>query len=289
MSTKSVKKIEEKNQSLKRKKELEAEIKRLQTFLPKLDLAIDDNHRKFLLEKENAKFRNRGGPDKLQISMVKSSDTIEGKISQLQTELGRVNTHLGTRYLKRGSRVPRGINDKGWSFKAEPGTNHMVNPDYIADFDPEIQAKKKAILDKQDKNIPLTPAEVKQNEVLNQNGSGGKLKINSIDKALESTGSKNLNIETVGDPVVETKIKNKQRAPADLAWVNIDERVRGHTLRGPNFQGSVGGKNSVANNKARLLLDRARAINRAYGGMSDSAKTNYLNNPRTQLEVENWG
>ena len=86
------------------------------------------------------------------------------------------------------------------------------------------------------------------------------------------------------DSPIQTKAKElvKQKAPSDLAWA--DEFLpKGHTL---TRTGSVGGKNSVANNRAKLILSRAQDINRAYGGMNDDAKKGYLSNPITQLELE---
>ena len=83
----------------------------------------------------------------------------------------------------------------------------------------------------------------------------------------------------------EIAAKRRDRAPADLVWAQ-HQLPKGHTLTGPDYRGSVGGKNSVANNKARLILNRARDINRAYGGMSNEAKSDYLKNPITQLELE---
>lgn len=72
--------------------------------------------------------------------MVKTAQNIEARKKQLETELARVNAHLGTRYLKKGSRVPTGY---GWRWNPEPGTNRMINPDYVRDYDPEVIAANK--------------------------------------------------------------------------------------------------------------------------------------------------
>ncbi len=253
---------ETRNKALERKVLLEARIKQLEKLIPtaRLKLAINDQERAFILEQTNKKFRNSRG--KLQIPMVKTADTIEARIVQLNTELTDVKKHLGTRHLKKNSRVPSGY---GWSYKPEPGQNYMINPNYIRDLDPEVQ---EAGLTIQNKANP-TPEEIEiQKEIANPvvNTNSNKAAVTPQDK--------------------EIKSKIRQKAPADLTWVDIDSRAKGHTLTGSDYRGQVGGKNSVANNKARLLLNRARDINRAYGGMNDASKTKYLNNPRTQLEIE---
>ena len=257
-----------KNKALERKVLLEARIKQLEKLIPtaRLKLAINDQERAFILEQTNKKFRNSRG--KLQIPMVKTADTIEARIVQLNTELTNVKKHLGTRHLTKGSRVPSGYT---WSYKPEPGKDYMLNPDYLREFDSEVQ---EAGLTIQNKSNPSEAEVSVNNEIQNPN----------VFKVDSSMSGKNIAAVTPQDEEIKSKIR--QKAPADLAWVDIDNRAKGHTLVGADYRGSVGGKNSVANNKARLLLNRARDINRAYGGMNDAAKTKYLNNPITQLELE---
>ena len=166
------KKPEVKNKALKRKFELEAEIKRLGKLLPKLELGVSPSHKAFLLEQANAKFRSSGSKESLKIPMVKSSNSIDGRIKQYQTELTRINTYLGSRHLTRGSRVPTGYT---WSFKPEPGKNYMINKDYIADYDPELQERAKVLANKKANDIKLNEEETEFEETgdissLNHNG-----------------------------------------------------------------------------------------------------------------------
>ena len=227
---------ETRNKALERKVLLEARIKQLEKLIPtaRLKLAINDEERAFILEQTNKKFRNSRG--KLQIPMVKTADTIEARIVQLNSELSRVNKHLGTRHLTKGSIVPSGYT---WSYKPEPGKNYMINPDYVRELDSEVQ---EAGLTIQNKESP-TEAEVSvKNEIDNP----------TVFKVDSSMSNQNIAAVTPQDKEIKSKIR--QKAPADLAWVDIDSRARG--------------------------------LNRAYGGMSDESKTKYLNNPITQLELE---
>ena len=262
-------KLKTKNKGMVRRKELLDRIKVLEGYIDpkKLELAIDDGERAFITEQANKKWRSSKG--KLQISMVKTSDTIDGRLKQLRAELAKVEKHLGTRHLTKSSTVPTGYT---WQYKSEPGKNYMVNPDYVRSFDPEVKASALTI-EKKEEQGTATEEETNIREEIQQPQAF------KVDSSMV-----NQNIAAVTPK--EIAAKRRDRAPADLAWVNIDERVRGHTLRGPDYRGSVGGKNSIANNKARLILNRARDINRAYDGMSNEAKTDYLNNPRTQLELE---
>ena len=266
------------NKSLARLKEIEKEIKRLQTFLPNLEGAVDDNHKKFLIEQANSKFRKRGGYKKLQISMVKSDQTLQGKIKQLTTEADRVKKHLGTHHLTKGSRVPSGYT---WRYKPEPGKNYMINPDYVADYDPIIIDRAKQLKIKQN-NTRLNEVEEKQNKILNPE------KVNSdtpINNALQPSG---LKVQS-GDKIAMAVKKSDPAPPSNQPWY-ADMLPRGHTIVGADkLTGSysmVGGKNSVKNQQALRILNRAKNIDRAYASQSAEAKLNILKDPMTQLELE---
>lgn len=256
------------NKGMVRRKELLDRIKVLEGYTDpkKLELAINDDERAFIKEQANKKWRSSKG--KLQISMVKTSDTIDGRLKQLRSELAKVEKHLGTRHLTKGSRVPTGYT---WQYKPEPGKNYMVNPDYVRSFDPEVKASALTI-EKKEEQGTATPQETNIREEIQQPQAF------RVDSSMSGQ-----NIAAVTSK--EIAAKRRDRAPADLVWAQ-DQLPKGHTLTGPDYRGSVGGKNSVANNKARLILNRARDINRAYGGMSNEAKSDYLKNPITQLELE---
>jgi len=126
-----------KNRALERKKELENRIKELQSLInkSKLGSAVNEEEREFILAKLSKDYKD--SKNKIRLSMVKPADNIQDRIVQLQQELAKVETHLGTRYLTKASEVPTGYT---WSFKPEPGNpNRMINPDYVRSFDPDVQ------------------------------------------------------------------------------------------------------------------------------------------------------
>ena len=232
-------------------------------------------------------------------------DTIGNTITKLEATLSASRAQIGKRYLSQKEARQLGIK---WN-PTLANDSKMVNPDYNEYYD--LDYAKPIVVDLPNggkytshpgdpkywdlkRGEKFTPHQLRPN--LYSKNSQLTIQPDSS-STVEPTVGANEN-EVVPPPVVTTKgtvvnpvpteVKQKiqQRAPADLAWVDIDNRAKGHTLTGPNYRGSVGGKNSVANNKARLLLNRARDINRAYGGMDDASKTKYLNNPITQLELE---
>ena len=121
--------------------EINKEIERLEKLLPKLDLSIDKDHAKFLTEQANIKYRKNRKKLTTQIPLLKTSDTIQGRLEQLRKEASNVKKFLGTRYLTKGSRNPLG---KSWTFKANADGNRMLNPWYDENFDEEIIADKNA-------------------------------------------------------------------------------------------------------------------------------------------------
>lgn len=173
---------------------------------------------------------------------------------------------------------------------------YIFNPNYNANFDPTSEI---SLAKQEEKNkLKITPKtrannklKVDQTKVISdQYGSvqDGDLVTEGPNGTLVLIERKNRVVNDTSNtnpPTVEGNTKKeliKQKAPSDLAWA--DEFLpKGHTL---TRTGSVGGRNSVANNRARLILSRAQDINRAYGGMNDEAKKGYLSNPRTQLEIE---
>ena len=250
------------NKGMVRRKELLDRIKVLEGYTDpkKLELAINDDERAFIKEQANKKWRSSKG--KLQISMVKTSDTIDGRLKQLRSELTKVEKHLGTRHLTKGSTVPTGYT---WQYKAEPGKNYMVNPDYVRSFDPEVKASALTI-EKKEEQGTATPQETNIREEIQQPQAF------RVDSSMSGQ-----NIAAVTSK--EIAAKRRDRAPAELTWVT-DEKLGNQLPKGHEVKGSS------ANNKARLILNRAKDINRAYGGMSNKAKSDYLKNPITQLELE---
>lgn len=139
MSTTNAK-SKRRNRALEKRKQLLQRLKALDSYIDKkkLEAAVSEEERKFIIAQGNKKYRESRG--KLQIPMVKTAQNIDGRRKQLLAELKRVNTHLGARYLKKGSIVPTGW---AWSWKPEPGTDRMINPDYVRDYDPEVIAARK--------------------------------------------------------------------------------------------------------------------------------------------------
>ena len=243
-------------------------------------------------------------------------DTIGNTITKLEATLSASRAQIGKRYLTKKEANRLGVK---WN-PTLANDSKMVNPDYNEYYD--LDYAKPIVVDLPSGGTftahpghpkywdlkggqKFTPHQLNPSVFTKNNNN--KLTISpGTNKSSVQPGPGSTNESLVGanksdvaaPPVVTTKgnvvnqvpaeVKQKvqQKAPAELAWVDIDNRARGHTLTGPNYSRSVGGKNSVANNKARLLLDRARDINRAYGSQNDAWKTKMLNNPRTQLELE---
>ena len=287
MSKTNNKTPEVKNKSFEYKTQLEAEIKRLKSFRQPTE-GLDKEASLFIQEQASSRWKaqdkNRGkfsvinygtwtGPK----NWRSKAGTLEGRISLLEQELKRTNTFLGKRYHTPGEHVPVSRGSK--PFTAKKGFlesqidfhlgRKQINPWHMNSLDVNLQEQRQKLKVKQ-REEGLTEGEQLTDQALNQPDPQPKQRL----------------IVGQNYAMANTNIKKREKAPADLAWVDIDNRAKGHTLTGPNYRGSVGGKNSVANNKARLLLNRARDINRAYGGMNDAAKTKYLNNPITQLELE---
>lgn len=288
MSKTNNKKTEVKNKSLEYKTQLENELKRLKSFRQPTE-GLDKEASLFIQEQASSRWKAQ---DKNwgKLSVVNygtwagpknwrsQAGTLNGRISLLEQELKRTNTFLGKRYHTPGEHVPVSRGSK--PFTAKKGLlegaidfhlgKKQINPWHMNSLDVNLQEQRQKLKVKQ-REVGLTEGEQLTDQVLNQKDQQTKQGL------------------IVGQNYARanTKIKKREKAPADLAWVDIDSRARGHTLTGPNYSGSVGGKNSVANNKARLLLNRARDINLAYGGtLDDAGKRKYLDNPREALKVE---
>ena len=134
------------------------EIERLEKLVPKADLSISKDHSKFLTDQANANYLKNRRRLTTQIPLIRTSDTIKGRLEQLEKEATRVKQFLGTRYLNKASRNPLGTT---WRFKPDAGSNKMVNPWYDKRFDTELIADKTTKLNNiksgknGDKEIPL--------------------------------------------------------------------------------------------------------------------------------------
>ena len=134
------KKTKKKKTVLDRRNELAKELEKLEKLLPSNDLVIDKEHRKFLTDQANLKYRSNRKKLTSQIPMLKTSDSLTGRIEQLKTRISDLESHMGKRYLKKGSSRPG--YDYTWSFKeTEKGSGVMVNPDYNALFDTNIKGE----------------------------------------------------------------------------------------------------------------------------------------------------
>ena len=131
---------EKKKTVLDRRNELAKELKKLEKLLPSNDLVIDKEHRKFLIDQANLKYRSNHKKLTSQIPMLRTSGSLTGRIEQIKTRISDLESHMGRRYLKKGSSRPG--YDYTWSFKeTEKGSGVMVNPDYNALFDTDIKGE----------------------------------------------------------------------------------------------------------------------------------------------------
>jgi len=284
MSKTNNKKPEVKNKSFEYKTQLENELKRLKSFRQPTE-GLDKEASLFIQEQASSRWKaqdknwgklsviNYGtwaGPK----NWRSQAGTLNGRISLLEQELKRTNTFLGKRYHTTGEHVPVSRGSK--PFTAKKGLlegaidfhlgKKQINPWHMNSLDVNLQEQRQKLKVKQ-QEVGLTEGEQLTDQALNQSDPQQGL--------------------IVGENYAMANVRKKEKAPAELAWVDIDNRARGHTLVGADYRGQVGGKNSVANNKARLLLNRARDINLAYGGtLDDAGKRKYLDNPREALKVE---
>ena len=105
-----------------------------------------------------------------------------------------------------------------------------------------------------------------------------------LDKVNENKEDKG---NTVSTNERQRKLAIKDGAPTELAWAN-PLLPKGANYKDPNNKslGIQSARNSVMNSKARLLISRAKDINRAYGVLNEDTKRGYLNNSITQQELE---
>ena len=271
--------------------QLQKELKRLKKFQGSTE-GLDDKAAKFVRDRSNANWlkQERIAGTKGKLSVINygtwagpkgwrsKAGSLQGRIELIEGEITRSKNFMSQRYNKFGTHypIPKGTKPPTADPKSGArvglylGPQEVVNPFHHTGFDDDLQNQGKKLKIKVDSGGASDGESKTSNEISVQS-----------DITVPNLGVKDGTLLAMNT----TSKQRRDRAPADLAWAQ-DQLPRGHTLTGSDYRGSVGGKNSVANNKARLILNRARDINRAYGGMSDEAKSNYLKNPITQLELE---
>ena len=124
------------------REELAKEIERLKALLPTKHPYMSKEDWKFAVNQANAKFRTKTNLKIRHLGSKTSSKGLGETINELQARLDSVDTHLGKRYLTKGSRKPPGF--KTWSYKQD-SSEGMINPDYNEEFDPKFQARQRRL------------------------------------------------------------------------------------------------------------------------------------------------
>ena len=152
----------------------------------------------------------------------------------LQKRRSMLKSALGQRYLEVGKTNPILSEFKVKGIKS--GETRGLNPLWLQEYDSDHKVED---------NVPDTKKK-------NNNNKNGDLSINKIGLTKKDTDT-NYKAEEVSKNLEKNKASLKEKSPLGLeeklAWAV--KKVPGSTL---TRTGSVGGKNSIANNRARLLL-----------------------------------
>ena len=265
--------------------QLQKELKRLKKFQGATE-GLDEKAAKFVRDRSNANWlkqeRIAGTKGKLSVinygtwagpkNWRSKAGSLQGRIELIEGEITRSKNFMSQRYNKFGTHypVPRGTKPPTTDKKSGArvglylGPKEVVNPFHHTGFDDDLQNQGKKLKIKVDSG----------------GASDGEAKTSNEISVQSDISVPNLRVKDGTLLAMNTaKKQRRDKAPAELTWVT-DEKLGNQLPKGHEVKGSS------ANNKARLILNRAKDINRAYGGMSNKAKSDYLKNPITQLELE---